>query len=289
MDAPQSPSAQSPPNGKKWLAKFRLRVGEMVVSFKTLTFLVIALTGYWTIRYQNELALLSLLSTAFYLLWHFRRESKRRKPTTETQAESDRKDCVQASGPGLGRLFAALALTATFFSNGLLLNFGLLGERVAVIEGLNESQDVVMKSSQPRFFLPSVYKLSYYDVDQTLISDCRGELESADGTPYLGVISLRLSLNSDPDKIKQIHELFQGDEELLKMTLQGIVCAFANVLLKHVQPVWEIQSSTRFVGKKINERLDNQLKVFGVRREPRDYLTFISEPGLNIGDPPEAE
>ncbi len=164
-------------------------------------------------------------------------------------------------------------------SNLVLMRFS--NDRLTVIEGFNDSVNALTRELQPAFFVPGLYKVTDYQVNQSLRSKCPGQLQTNDEQPFFGVVEIPLQLVRET--IIQTHQVV-GNEQNLKQMIEKIVCAQAANIVKSFPDSLLFGSGIRFRSKKAYETmfLDKALSVLGVQRGETDYLSIRNMTFLDI-------
>jgi len=266
MDA--SPSLPNGNNGKNGLNKKLAAVGERLVSFPAIAgyhFLLLALLISLSSYYQNELGQAVLL---FFGLWFGVWEMYRRRK---------------------GRLFREIYLRAvaapllfTLLSNFVIMDI-LPIDRVTVAAGLNGGLYTITKNLQPILFIPGRYQLTRYQLDQSVQSECRGQLKTGDEQEFFALVSLPLKLINDQQTIMRTHQI-AGNEQKLKQLLEKIVCLQSADIVKSVPNIYAFGPAIRLSFKEIYEHmpLDKALQALGVSRGADDYLFIRNLMVINL-------
>lgn len=241
-------------NGKTWFVRLRNKV-TLAVCLKTLLGLILAVTAGTTIYYRNQFSLSAVTLYLLWLVW-----------------------CLSTSQGGLRPLHRAekivliLLTTAASLSNAVLMDIFPGIERVAVIEGINEGRSIMLKRFQPTFFLPKVYSVYYYDIDQSLETDCNGTLKTADGDDFPAIVFVPLKLINDQAIVSMMHDKMRGQERL-QTVLKVIVCGAAREAVGKVGTQMRFGAKRLLTDANISGKLRYLMNMQGAQLpEDEDYL-----------------
>lgn len=222
MDEKNTGTANGNGNGKKWLQKLRTKIAEAIFSWLTLLLVSASLAFY----YQNQLGLVVVTAYALCLWWC---ASKRG---------------YNGSLPKVEKVILAVLASITALSNMVLMDVFPGTERLAVIEGINKGRSTMLKRFQPTFFLPKFYTVYYYDIDQSLVTDCDNTLKTADGDDFPATVFAPLKLINDQTMVSLMHDKMRGQERL-QAVLTAIACGAAR------EAVGKVRTQMRFGAKRL--------------------------------------
>lgn len=248
MDETNTGTANGNGNGKKWLQKLRTKVAEAVFSWLTLLLVSASLAFY----YQNQLGLVVVTAYALCLWW----------------CASKRSD--DGSLPKQVKIVLVVLAGITALSNMVLMDVFPGTERLAVLEGINKGRSTMLKRFQPTFFLPKFYTVFYYDIDQSLATDCDRALKTADGDDFPATVSVSLKLINDQTMVSFMHNKMRGQEQL-RAKLKDIACAAAWEGVNIYRTQMRFGSKRALTDKNLSLKLRVRMSLQGVQM-PEDLL-----------------